>query len=200
MLKGNNLKNVALILPKRGARTPALDNRKSVIDWGKLHIDCWHFSSGDVDADIRPQKLVVDHPQAASWDYYPNAGTWGVVSERLWACLKRFSSGYFDGWPATLNGTQFYILRRIGKIDCLDHARCGQHQMGKGISYDPYEFNETELPDSAVFSIPESSFLFATEDVANLVIQKHFNGVRVRNARGHRAMLRNMDWPPSLES
>lgn len=192
--RASYVKKIALLLPTDYEDDPVIDYDRSVIDWEKLHIDCWHYSAGDVESDIGPQTLAVNHPAATSWDFYSVPGTWGIVSDRMWLCLKDYAKGFFDTWPISLDGESFYVLRRTGKVNCLDHDRCGQYQDGNHIDYDPYEFDESKVPESALFSIPESSFLFATEDVADLVVENDFKGVEVYNARGHRRMIQNMEW------
>ena len=191
------MKRVGLFWPEAGDDIPNIDWDASQLDWEKMRIAIWLYPSGSVDPTISRQIAVVNHPLALDWDFYSGAGIWGIFSARLRDAIAPYCSTCFDFWPIELNGAEYYGVRRVGTIDCLDRIASGKYKNGSTLYYDPCVFRDEGIPDMSLFSIPEVTSIFVTADLARLLLPMQFKGVCIFNAGGSQRTGEDLDWNPS---
>tara|TARA_R110002167_G_scaffold338107_2_gene545689 strand:- start:3936 stop:4514 length:579 start_codon:yes stop_codon:yes gene_type:complete len=190
------MRHVGLFWSDETENTPIIDWDSSHLDFEKMHLDIWKYTSGDLQTELESQYAIVSHPMATQWDYYGGPGFWGIISDRLKVFLEPYSKKCFDFCGIELNSQPYHVIRRIGVIDCLDKKRSGQYPNGRKIYYDPCVFLEDLLPNTSLFSIPESSSIFITDNLARKVLSMDFRGILILNAGGNQRTGENLIWDP----
>jgi hypothetical protein len=142
---------------------------------------------GEAAEDAYPPLLVlVNHPEAEAYDYYPMPGTSDLMSERAVNVLEPYGLPCFKFFQVWLNGASFFLLKRRKRLDVLDR----DHSVLVPFPSDPrnimevvtFRFRKNDIVDPLLFSIPETSHLFATQTVARAVEKAGLRGFEVLDA------------------
>lgn len=198
------MKRIAQLLSVESESHPRVDFENTHIDWDKIHEgDSLPFThnGSPVDDDINTQRFAVTHPDKYSWDFYSNPGHYGFVSKRLRDAIQPHCDQCFDFWPVMLDDVEFFIIRRIGVINCLDRASSEVRTFpgkDKIMGIDRYAFHKEMIPDICMFSIPEMrNPIFFTNGLTRLVLPMQLKGMMFTNAESIQGDLKRKKWNPT---
>lgn len=126
--------------------------------------------------------VVVRHPEAVEWDCYFDGGSRGLFSQRFVDAVGLNDLRYFSLLPCTLNGAPYFFLRCERTVDCLDRGNSGfttfPHNPSKIMHIKHFAFVDGRVPADALFCIPETRRLLATESVVRKIRDAGLKGVR----------------------
>ncbi len=138
--------------------------------------------SGDAPAhEYSPVHLVSDDPSTSQWHSYNVAGTYGMLSKSAIDLIGPYMTQCFEFLEAWINELPFYLLRRIGSIDCLDRTNSVvvnyPHDPGRIMKIKQFRFFKDGISDPMVFVIPEKKGgLLATDSIKQVVEEAKLKG------------------------
>ncbi|MBT5019031.1 hypothetical protein OAF42_03135 [Planctomicrobium sp.] len=175
------MKRIAELLHVGGEAAPAVDYDNTHLEWDKIHEGKPQPSKLPVEDDIGTQRFFVNHPDKYTWDCYRNSGHYGFISKRFRDAVQPYCSECFDFWPVMLDDVEFFIIRRVGVIDCLDRESSEFDTFpdtDKIMIVDRYAFHKEKIPDICMFSIPDQRGpIFFTNGLTRLLLPLQLNGV-----------------------
>jgi hypothetical protein len=129
-----------------------------------------------------PFSLVVPEERATEWQSYEIAGTYGMLSTSVIDMIGVHMSQYFDFLPAFVNEQPYYTLRPKRFLNCFDWKNSTFETFpGRPNSImriEKHRFIKNDIPDSAVFGIPEMRWqLFATDSIQQALSVANFKGI-----------------------
>jgi hypothetical protein len=161
-----------------------MNQNREGIDWGRIG----GVLNGRLPvSEYLPVRIKIDDPDAEKWDFYRCGGTRGLISARAAAVLSPHSSQCFDLMEAYINESQYFFLRVIGSIDCLDR----EHSILEVFPHDPnqimwierYAFHKSVIPDPRLFALAEfDSLVFGTDSIEQLIRTNKLRGFRLVDA------------------
>lgn len=128
--------------------------------------------------------LIVDEPDATSWDFFRCAGTFGIMSTRAVSALRPLAAGSFEFLDASINEAPYFFLRQVSSADILDH----EHTDGKRFPHDAtrfmritrYAFQKSKIQDPSIFAVPDAGYrIFGTDSVEGLIRSSNLRGFRL---------------------
>lgn len=154
------------------------DAANSSIDWSLVP---------EIDPDkeslkrYRPFEVTIHRTDALDWDYYSNAGTLGLLSERAMELLRPLASQYFMFLEAKINGAPYFTPFRRTPLDCLDREHSilvpFEHAPSRIKRIDKYCFRSELIEDPLIFCIPESrGAVLATQSVRQKIEEAGLRG------------------------
>lgn len=138
---------------------------------------------GTSESEWTPPVLSLGDPgdgNVGTWDYFSCPGSFGAFSEKAANVLSPFWTGRFVPITASLLDQEWYCLRCVRRLDCLDKTRSDvQYFDGTNDVMSIERFVFKELPDAPLmFAIPELQFvLFATGPVPDIAQQTGITGI-----------------------
>jgi hypothetical protein len=131
-------------------------------------------------ADYRVLSVVVRSSDATSWHYYSVPGTLGLISATALQVIDRVATRLYDFLPAKINDSDYFFLRPLELLACLDLSRSEVVTFRSNPSrikdIKKFAFNKAAIPNPLIFSIPEFPGLFATQDVQQAIIDSRLSG------------------------
>lgn len=198
------MKRIAQLISIETETDPKVDFEHTHIDWNKIHEgDSLPFinNSTPVDDDIEAQRFVVNHPDKYNWDCYSNPGHYGFISKRLRDAIQPYCDQCFDFWPVMLDDAEYFIIRRVGVIDCLDRTSSEIRTFpgkDKIMGIDRYAFHKELIPDICMFSLPElRNPIFVTNGLTRLLLPMQLRGVMFTNAEALQGDPKQAKWDPA---
>lgn len=136
----------------------------------------------DFDWAWRPVRLELEEGPGNVSDFPKLAGhRIPVFSARARECLEDFLAPYVQWFPVTSDFGDFFIVRVLPIIDCLDEQRAEvtRNRRGRIVTYERYALREGVAIDRPIFRIPpELSFVHVTEDFRRQVRKHKFRGLQ----------------------
>lgn len=153
------------------------ENRKN--DWLRVG----EVVNGQLPISAFPSQLAVSvrHPEALEWDCYMDGGARGLFSQRFVDSAGPNALQHFSLLPCSLNGHTYFFLRCELKVDCFDRMNSQfetfPHNPLKVMHIKHFVFVDKRVPPDALFCIPETRRLFATESVVRRINDAGLKGV-----------------------
>jgi hypothetical protein len=126
-------------------------------------------------------RLVVNEKDANEWHTYEVAGTYGLLSKTAVNLIGHNMTQWFEFLDAQINGLPFYFLRKKNCLSCLDRQNSlivpFPGQPSSVMRIDRYRFFKDQVPDPAIFCIPEIRWhLFATDSIRRIIHSSNLKG------------------------
>ena len=139
--------------------------------------------SGQVPShEYSPVHFVSDDPTVSLWHSYNIAGTHGMLSKTAIDLIGPYMTRCFEFLEAWVNELPFFLLRRIGSVDCLDRSNSKvvtyPHDPDRVMKIKQFRFFREGIADPMVFVIPENKGgLLATGSIKQIVEEAGLKGL-----------------------
>src|SRR5206468_228343 len=104
-----------------------------------------------------------------------------MLSKRATEVLGKYMNRFFEFLEAWINDCPFFLLRRIGALDCVDKANsefeAPPDDPNHMLIVRRYRFFKDRIPDPLIFPLPDTrGGLFATDSINSIVEQSTLKG------------------------
>jgi len=149
----------------------------SEIDWDVVN----QILDDEITRDqYEPFHVVIKDEEALDWDFYSLPGTLGLLSKKAKDIFESYCTDYFEFLDATINSIPYFLIKEFNTLKCLDR----EHSILIPFKSDPnnvmqikkYVFYKELIKDPLIFSIPESSDIYATQSVAQIIRESSLQG------------------------